>query len=398
MGLFDSLLKQVSSYVPDEYEEYIPQVKEAAQEYLPQAKELGSSALDSVGNFFSSGNQLKTTRGEAPPAQASSPGMWDSVKNYFTDDPTSGWYDQMKLRDAQGGYEQQLQNLRSGQDGYEAQQLQNLRSGQAGYEAQQAGNPLEKIYKSALSGLGSVGGALTSPLMGALAPALGGVAGYAMSADDRKAAQNYYNQSLNSAGTQVSVGPSASENLQDSQQDLANRAMATQQVAQRAQMGLTPEDMAMFQQARQQADESYQANQSKIQTDMNRRGMGMSPAMIAAQQQQAAQDTARRQADDANKVTQASFQAKQQAAQNLGTMSNANLNGDFSRGLAKANNQDAIAQFNAAQQRARATALTGAQQAAGQNSSNQAVNTANAMTGIGTGVGTAIGTLNANKK
>lgn len=392
MGLFDSLLEKVSGYVPDEYEEYIPQVQEAAQEYLPQAQQWGSDALSSVGDYFTSGDQIKTTRGDAPPAEVSSPGMWDSVKNYFTDDPNSGWYDQMRQNSAdQDLVNQAMQGLAPQ---VSAQSIQG--------NAPTGPSTLERVYQSALGGLGSMGAgissAMTNPLLGIAAPALGGIAGYAMSADDRRAAQNYYNQSLNSAGTQVSVGPSASENLQDSQQDLANRAMATNQIAQRAQMGLTPEDMAMFQQARQQADESYQANQSKIQTDMNRRGMGMSPAMIAAQQQQAAQDTARRQADDANKVTQASFQAKQQAAQNLGTMSNANLQGDFSRGLAKANNQDAIAQFNAAQQRARATALTGANQAAGQNSSNQAVNTANAMTGIGTGVGTAIGTLNANKK
>lgn len=395
MGYFDKLRsiipKQFQDSIPDNFED----VKALGQEYAPQLQSAGSGALDYAKGLFSS-NDGGMVRGEPPATAPSSPGMLDSIKGYFKDDPNSGWYDKLAARN-------KAEALHNAQGDYEnAQNAEAAAYYQQGTNGQAPPSRLESAYKSALGGLGSaakgVGNALTSDTFGALAPALGGVAGYAMAAGDRKAAQNYYNQSLNSAGTQVSVGPSASENLQDSQQDLANRAMATQQVAQRAEMGFTPEDKAMFQQARQQADESYQANQSKINTDMSRRGMSMSPAMIAAQQQQAAQDTARRQADDANKVTQASFQAKQAAAQSLGTMSNNNLQNDFNRGLAKANNQDSISQFNANQQRARANSLTGAQQAAGNHSSNQAVNTANAMTGIGAGVGTAVGTLNANKK
>jgi hypothetical protein len=433
MGLFDSLLKSVSNYIPDEYED---DVAAAAQEYAPQAKELGSSALSSIGSSLSglfnsnptngrmsdedyakwkaagnddskpgfwenlftddpnSGwydtmnqvpdNEKYTTRAELEAAKlanankAKSPGIMDSIKNYFTDDPNSGWYDEMTNNNA----------LRSGEADYDAY-LKNLRSGEAAYASNPTNsNMLESAYKTALSGIGKA-----APTLGALAPVLGSGLGYLASSGLRDQSQSAYNNSLNSAGTQVSMGPSASENLQDSQQDLANRATATQMIAQRANMGLTDEDKAMFEKARQQADEGFQANQSKITTDLNRRGMGLSPALVMAQQQQAAQDNAKRQNDAQLAQTAESFKAKQAAATALGTMANANLQGDFSRGLAKANNQDAISRFNAEQERARANALTQAQQTQGNQLGNAAADKAGAITNIGSGIGTAIGAL-----
>lgn len=432
MGLFDGLLSKVSQYIPDEYEEYLPDVQEMAQEYLPQAKEAGSDLLSSIGNgisgMFSSNptngrmtdeqydawkaqggddsgpgfwdsisnffagdkipdEELYTTRAEMEAAQAAranapaSPGVLDSLKNFFTDDPNSGWYDEWKANSA----DQDLVN--------------QTVSGLSSQLPKSANSTLENAYKTALAGLGGTAAANTGGLnlgsaLGALAPVAGAGLGYLASSGLRDQSQDAYGNMLNAAGTTVKVGPSASENLVDSQQDLANRALATNQIAQRATMGLTPEDLAMFQKARQQADEGYQANQAKIQTDMNRRGMGMSPALILAQQQQAAQDTARRQNDAQLAQTAQSFQAKQAAANSLGTMANTNLQNDFSRGLAKANNQDAISKFNAEQERAKANALVNANNAQGTQLGNAAANKAGAITGIGSAIGTAVGALN----
>lgn len=432
MGLFDSLLKSVSNYVPDEYED---DLASAVQEYAPQAKELGSSALSSIGSGLSGLFSSNPTSGrmsdeeyanwKAAGNDDSKPGFWE---NLFTDDPNAGWYDTMnqipdnekysskaemeaakaaqaKAQPASifsgisnffsddpnsGWYDEMTNNsnLRSGEDAYAAQQAA-LRSGEAAYAANPTNTSmLENAYKTALSGIGAA-----APTLGALAPVIGSGLGYLASSGLRDQSQSAYNNALNSAGTTVSMGPSASENLQDSQQDLANRALASQSLAQRAEMGLTPEDKAMFEKARQQADEGFQANQSKITTDLNRRGMGLSPALIMAQQQQAAQDNARRQNDAQLLQTAESFKAKQAAATSLGTLANANLQGDFSRGLAKANNQDAISRFNAEQERARANALAAANTNQGNQLGNAAADKAGAITGIGSGIGTAIGAL-----
>lgn len=449
MGLFDGLLSKVSSYIPDEYED---EVMGAAQDYLPQAKEAGSGMLSSIGDsisgMFSGSNPTNGRMSDAEYAnwkaagnQDSQPGFWS---NLFTDDPNSGWYDTMNQVPDNEKYSSkaEMEAAKAAQAAapsksifssigdyftddpnsgwYDNMQkeaadqalVKQTMAGLAPQVQQQSvtGNTnsaLEAAYKKALAGLGgtaaaAAGGAAASGLgslgltgaLGALAPVAGAGVGYLASSGLRDQSQSAYNNMLNAAGTNVSVGPSASENLVDSNQDLANRAMATNQIAQRAQMGLTPEDIAMFQKARQDADASYQANQSKIQTDMNRRGMGMSPALLLAQQQQAAQDTARRQNDAQLAQTTQSFQAKQAAAQSLGNMANTNLQNDFSRGLAKANNQDAISRFNAEQQRAKANALVNANSTQGQQLGNAAAAKATSIGNIGTAVGTAVGALN----
>lgn len=272
----------------------------------------------------------------------------------------------------------ELANVYNQQDAAHQAYLKDLRGAQGDYEASQEPSMLEKAYKGALGGLGSikqaVGGGIhslglgidkASPYLAGAAPAIGAIAGYAGSSKLRDESQQAYKDMLAAAGQQVQVGPSAAEDLEDSEEDLQARAKAMQAFQQRAEMGLTPEDQAMLKQARQQSDEAFQANLAKQQTDLARRGMSQSPGMAAVQAQQTAQDLARRQSEEADRQAQMSMQQKMAAAGQLGSMASSNLQQDFSRGLAKAQSADEIARFNAQQQQARANRMMSAGQVQG---------------------------------
>lgn len=362
------------------------------------------SLWDSVSSLFGGGQQ--TTRGTPEDSMSDtdiiSQAMQgigsqvadQSVKGVTPYDPGIGTKILSGLGISSGALDQALGTQTSqAHDISRAQAAQeDLRNAQGGYEQSQ----LEKAYGSALGGKGTLGNIMG--IAGAAAPVLGGLAGYLGSSGLRDQSQQAYQNMVNAAGEQVRVGPSAAENLQDSQQDLAARAKAMGLIQQRAEMGLTPSDLAMLQQARAGADQQAQSQFAKSQTDLARRGMSQSPALMLAQAQGAGQDAAARQQAEAQNIAQQSFAAKQAAAQQLAQQAGTNLQQDFSRGLAKAQNMDQISQFNAQQQAARANRLTGAQEAQGQQLGQAAGAKAGAFTGIGQGIGQAIGTYQQNQQ
>lgn len=257
-------------------------------------------------------------------------------------------------------------------------------------------NLLEQAYGGGLASKGSFGTLLG--IAGAAAPVLGGIGGYFGSKDLRDQSQQAYKDMVSAAGQDIKVGPSAAENLQDNQQDLAARAKAMALISQRADMGLTPSDLAMLQQARATADQQAQSQFAKSQTDLARRGMSQSPALMLAQAQGAGQDAAARQQLEAQNIAQKSFEAKQAAAKDLGTQAGLNLQQDFNRGILKAQNIDQISKFNAEQQQAKANRLQTAGQVQGTQLGQAAAAKAQAFAGIGQGIGQAVGTYQQNQQ
>lgn len=256
---------------------------------------------------------------------------------------------------------------------------------------------MEKAYKAALGGIGSVKSGIhdlglgigkASPYLAGLAPVAGSIIGYNKGSELRDQSQQAYKDMMSAAGQNVQVGPSAAEDLEDSEEDLQARANAMKVFQDRASMGLTPEDQAMLKQARQQGDEAFQSNLAKQQTELARRGMSQSPGMAAVQAQQTAQDIARRQSEEADRQAQMSFQQKMGAAGQLGSMASSNLQQDFSRGLAKAQSADEIAKFNAQQQQARANRMVNAGALQGSQLGQAASDKMTAFGKMGEGVGT----------
>lgn len=261
-------------------------------------------------------------------AESQKPGFFE---NLFTDDPNSGWYDEWKNK----------QNSPSATSMADLNKLDRQNISKAIISPAVASSG----FGDKLSGiLGSQGGLAA---LGVGANVLGGGLGYLASKGDYKEAENTMRQAADLAGAYEALGPSEAAAIKDNENMVALRAKALQGIQQRADMGLTPEDIAELNRVRNQTNAQFQARQATIQQDMSRRGLGNSGMNLAAQlSNNQAQTT--QQADLADQQAARSFQAKQQALQSLGNMSSDALQQDFSRDLSRAQSADAISKFNTA--------------------------------------------------
>ncbi|MFZ4411437.1 MAG: hypothetical protein ACOYOV_00040 [Bacteroidales bacterium] len=277
---------------------------------------------------------------------------------------------------------------------------------------------LENAYKTAMGGLGSLGSTimgnssggggikglihtggqmLGSPTGGAvlagLAPVAAGIIGNSAASGNRAASDAAAQAAIRLAGTANQAAPSALSSYQNDPTLLAARQQALSGMQQRAQVGLTPEDLIEMRKAQQMADATQQAQESKINTDMARRGLNLSPAQAMVQQQQAQQAAGAAHAAEADRITQQSRAAQMAALQNVGTMGQSAMTSDFGQAQAKAQDTNAINQFNAGVLNKAGAQQAGAQQTEAQRQLAAGQAKAGNISSIGAGLGGVAGTL-----
>lgn len=274
-------------------------------------------------------------------------GFFSKVGDFFTDDPNSGWYDEMQNTKALQQYNgNSPADLRRADDlaiqNQNEQRLADMRSGEASYQFPQKSSPSTN-WSDKLSGI-LTGGSGAGLAVGA--NLLGGLGGYLGSKSDYEAAENTQRQAADLAGAYEALGASQAASVADNENMVALRAKALQGLQQRADMGLTPEDQAALNKLRNQTNAQFQSRQATIQEDMGRRGLGNSGLNLAAQLSNNQAQT-QNQSNLADTQAAMSFNAKQSALQNLGNASSTALQQDFDRDISRATNADAVSRFNA---------------------------------------------------
>jgi hypothetical protein len=354
-----------------------------------EAKALGMS-LDTYNSL--SDAELANKRNVAV---SNDPGFFSklssSVSNFFTDDPNTGWYDNMQKRNAAEAADQDLINQAmqgiAGDFNSAPKQYTVAPEGPGFFD--NVGSSLSKAYQGGLSALGSDTG---KAAMAGLLPTVGGLVGNMAASKNRDASDAAARESIRAAGTASQVGPSSLESYQNDPQALAIRAEALAGIRERSKEGYNPEDMMLLRQARQSADSNLQAQQSKINTDLSRRGLNLSPAQAMVQQQQAAQNLGSEQAAAADRLAANKYNARMSALQTAGNMANVNMNTDFNQAQNKAQDTNAINQFNAGVLNNAGVRTSAAQQSEAQRQLAAGQAKAGNITSIGTGLGGAMGT------
>jgi len=213
---------------------------------------------------------------------------------------------------------------------------------------------LSQAYSSALdklkggihsAGLG-IGNALGNKDLTNLAGA--GLA-YGLTQQNRDAAEKAQNEATNLAKQVAYLKDPSVAQIQDDAANKAYLAQATKGLADRAAMGLTPQDLADLEKIRNQQNQTFQAQQNQISENMARRGMGNS-GLALAQQMGASQQAGQQAAQNATDLSSQMFQAKQNALSNLANTAGSALTGQFNRDYSRANATDAVNQFNTTQQ------------------------------------------------
>lgn len=250
---------------------------------------------------------------------------------------------------------------------------------------------------------GSAGKALASPFSGltgtqntALAAAglgtLGSVLGYKAGQAGQNAAMANQQAALDAANRLNVLKDPTVAAVQDNAQQLAARSTALQGLQDRATMGLTPQDMADLNNIRNQSNQQFQANQNQISENMQRRGIGNS-GMGLAQSLGAAQAQQQNASQQGDQLAAMSFNAKQNALNNLSNTTNQMLTSDFNRNVTKAASTDAVSQFNVNQQSARDKAVQAQQNAMAQANIAKGTAQAQGIAGITQGIATGIGNV-----
>lgn len=279
---------------------------------------------------------------------------------------------------------QDLGGLRSAQDDYQSQQAQQAYDAAHPGIMSTIGSTLSNAYKGGLSALGSPTG---MAVLGGLAPVAAGIIGNNSASGNRAASDAAAQAAIKAAGTAAQVAPSSLASYTNDPAALAARQQALAGMQQRAQSGLTPEDLIAMRQAQQASDANMQAQQSKINTDMSRRGLNLSPAQAMVQQQQASQASSAQQAAEADRITQQSRAAQLAALQQVGTMGQSAMTNDFSQAQAKASDTNAINSFNAGVLNNAGINTAKAQQTEAQRQLAAGTAKATNIKGIGTGIG-----------
>lgn len=168
---------------------------------------------------------------------------------------------------------------------------------------------------------------------------------YGLTSKNRNAAEAAQNEATNLA-KQVSYlkDPSVAQ-IQDDAANKAYLAQATKGLADRAAMGLTPQDLADLEKIRNQQNQTFQAQQNQISENMARRGMGNS-GLALAQQMGASQQAGQQAAQNATDLSSQMFQAKQNALGNLANTASSALSNQFNRDYTRAGATDQVNQFN----------------------------------------------------
>ena len=260
------------------------------------------------------------------------------------------------------------------------------------------------------SAFGSAGKALASPFSGlsgtqntALAAAgigtLGSVLGYKAGQAGQNAAMANQQAALDAANRLNVLKDPTVAAVQDNAQQLAARSTALQGLQDRATMGLTPQDQADLNNIRNQSNQQFQANQNQISENMQRRGVGNS-GMGLAQSLGAAQAQQQNASQQGDQLAAMSFNAKQNALNNLASNTNQMLTSDFNRNVTKAASTDAVSQFNTNQQNARDAAVRDQQNKLAQaniaKGTAQAQGIGNISQGIATGIGNVANSTSGN--
>jgi hypothetical protein len=402
MGWFDDLVGKVSASAPAPLQSLIqqaaPQLQSMAPELLntatdyasnlsfpsmsadigrisseDEAKALGMS-LDQYNNL--SDAELSRLRDSAV---SNDPGFFSKIgsgiSNFFGGDPDQDLVDQA------------MQGI-AGDFNSAPKQYTVAPEGPGFFD--NVGSSLSKAYKGGLSALGSDTG---KAAMAGLLPVAGGIIGNMAASGNRDASDAAARESIRLAGTANQVGPSSLERYQNDPQALAARSAALSGMQERAAGGMTPEDMIALRQARQSADANLQGQQSKINTDLSRRGLNLSPAQAMMQQQQAAQNLGAEQGAASDRLAQQNYQARMNALQTAGNMANVNMNTDFSQAQNKAQDTNAINQFNAGVLNNAGLRTSAAQQSEAQRQLAAGQAKAGNISSIGSGLGGVAGTL-----
>lgn len=136
------------------------------------------------------------------------------------------------------------------------------------------------------------------------------------------------------------------ENIETDPRLAEAQSTALEGFTERAEMGLTPSDLAELDEIRRGTAAQNQSQQAGILQNMAQRGMsgsGMELASRLAASQAAAQSAG----ESSNDVAARAFEAKQAALANLANVGTTMRTQDFSEQAEKANAADVIAKFNA---------------------------------------------------
>ena len=296
-----------------------------------EAASLGISRYDYDNLDTDALNRLKASK-------SSGPSWWNDL---ITDDPNSGWYDNWQNEKAEKSRIQSI--LNSG--GMSPADLKR---------ADDAALMVQNATPSAFDGIkNAFGGALkkiASPVgLETTAGVLGGLGSMYLNNQGTKAAIAGQDQAQELIRQATAADLENIGKIEDSQADLAYRKLGTQQIADRATMGMTPEDIAELQKVNRQSAQQFKANNATIGQDMQRRGMANS-GLGLAQSMSAAEQALQNQALAGQNQAAQSFAMKQNAATNLANMSNTALTNDYNRQMGKAQNLSAVNRFNAQQQ------------------------------------------------
>jgi hypothetical protein len=257
--------------------------------------------------------------------------------------------------------------------------------------ADQQPGMLSQAYQKALemakggihsAGLG-IGGALGNKDLMNLA---GAGLTYGLTSKNRDAAEAAQNEATNLAKQVAYLQDPTVAQIQDDAANKAYLAQATKGLADRAAMGLTPEELADIEKIRNQQNQAFQAQQTQIQENMARRGMGNS-GLALAQTMGASQQAGQQAANNATELSSQMFQAKQNALGNLANTAGQALTGQFNRDVTRAKATDAVNEFNVNQKTNATTAQR--QQALDnvtyqQNAAAQKANSLGKLTSAGT--------------
>lgn len=364
--LFGKAAPKVLQSVAPKITQTLPQQLQSMvkpEQLASMAKSVGSSfSLPSFGGSSSSGSATRVTPEDIRSKLQMSPEQYynltgeektraDKVlmpssgsswwNDLITDDPNSGWYDNIQNEAAEKARVQGIVNSggMSPADLRRSEDTNLLSSATGGGFLDSAKDAFSGAYKKLASpvGLETLGG-----LAGGLGSMYLNKQGTNAALAGQDEAQNLIRQAT--AADLENFGK-----VGDSQEQLAYRQQAMKGLSDRASMGLTPEDQAALQGINRQAAQQFKANNATIGQDMARRGMANS-GLGLAQSMGAADQALQNQALAGQNQAAQSFNAKQGALNNLASASNTALQGDYTRQLGKAQNLSAVNQFNAQQQ------------------------------------------------
>lgn len=354
----DSVNKLISKNVPAPLQsiakQAAPELQSLAKKAVPSLQSLmpGSSGrIDPAAEAASLGlsldqyNNLSTEELNRLKGGSSSGGFFDSIGNFFKDDPNSGWYDNMQNEAAEKARVQGILNSGGMSPADLLRANDNLSSVKS--SAPESGGFMD-AFKTGLKKVATPANLETA------AGIAGGLGSMYLANQGTKEATAAYDQALADIRNRQDVSGEAFNAVADSPEQLAMRAQALKGLSDRASMGLTPEDQAALQGINRQAAQQFKANQATIGQDMARRGMANS-GLGLAQSMGAADQALQNQALAGQNQAAQSFAAKQGALSNLAGQSNTALQSDYARQMGKATNLSAVNQFNA-QQKAQSAA------------------------------------------